>query len=564
MVIVKNRKIEKGQWLLLLGFAVCMLLLFWRCFYSVNYADEPYCIGSVWRFYKGDALLAQDWFPAQQLIAWILAPLYGLFRLFSEGNDGILLASRIAYVVFQGIVAAFAYVRLKKYGNFRVPAVLLYLFSTQNNMLTLNYNTLGLGCIFLILTILTTEEVYAVRTLLFVGILTAVMVLSQPYAILMFILWGIIVILAQPFGKKRELPSLLKLRTFFFVGLGAALVLVLFLITVFGRADAEEVLRGIPYLMGDPEHQMDLSYKISKYFERFYRYYRYQILTAVLCLITGMLKEHKITVTMKAMSFLLAVAAAAHALVTLGWISDYVPIDFICVPMMFLGISLWGLSRKRHGRLFWGWLLPAIVYTFCVQLTTNTGILAVSSACIAASAGGILLMGQVLKEWKDQLPGKKTMIPAVLLCAVLVLQGGLLLYHRMTDTWWSSPVSECTVKLEQGPAKGIYTSPEDALWYEASLDAIDELNIDQEKPVLFLELDPWLYLYTDAPVAAYSMWTIGEENFLEQYYEAYPEKRPETVCWLGAQTAEDAVLSEYFLENGYEMMEMNGGLALRK
>ena len=138
---------EKKQRLVLLGFVLCMLILIWRCFYSVNYADEPYCISSVWRFYKGDALLAQDWFPAQQLIAWILSPLYWLFRLFTGSNDGIMLASRLAYVAFQGIVSVFVYSRLKKFRYFRIPAVMLYLLSTQNNMLTLNYYTANPQCI---------------------------------------------------------------------------------------------------------------------------------------------------------------------------------------------------------------------------------------------------------------------------------------------------------------------------------------------------------------------------------------------------------------------------------
>ena len=198
---------EKKQRLVLLGFVLCMLILIWRCFYSVNYADEPYCISSVWRFYKGDALLAQDWFPAQQLIAWILSPLYWLFRLFTGSNDGIMLASRLAYVAFQGIVSVFVYSRLKKYQYFRIPAVMVYLLSTQNNMLTLNYNTLGIGCILLILTILITEEKFAPPTLIGVGVLTAVMVLSQPYAILMFLLWGAAVIVAVPFKKKYQLGN---------------------------------------------------------------------------------------------------------------------------------------------------------------------------------------------------------------------------------------------------------------------------------------------------------------------------------------------------------------------
>lgn len=559
----RRKNLDKKQLLLLTGFVLCMLVLFWRCFYSVNYADEPYCISSVWRFYKGDALLAEDWFPAQQLIAWILSPLYWLFRRFTDTNDGIMLASRLAYVAFQGIVTVFVYCRLKKYEHFRVPAVVFYLLSTQNNMLTLNYNTLGLGCVLLILTILITEEKYAAGTLTGVGVLTAVMVLSQPYAILMFLLWGLAVAAALPFRGKKELHPLLKFRTFFFVGVGAFWVLVAFVAVVLMRAGIDEVLGGFQYLMSDPEHQMDLHYKVTKYFERFYRYYQYQILITGVCLVVGFLKNHRVVQYMKIMSFLLAIAAAIHALIFHGYLSDYVPIDFICVPMMFLGISVWALGKKKNWLLFCGWMIPAITYTLCVQLSTNTGILAVSSAAIGASAGGVLMIGESLKECKENLSKSVWQGILFMLIAVFILQGALMMYHRIQYTWWSSPVAECTEKLERGPAKGIYTSPEDAQWYYDTLDAIDSLRVGKDEPVLFLDLAPWLYLYTDAPAAAYSTWTIGEDNFLEEYYETYPEKTPKVVCWMGVENFENAVCSSYFLEQGYEVVEINGGLALR-
>ena len=553
----------KKQRFVLAGFVFCMLILGWRCFYSVNYADEPYCISSVWRFYKGDALLAEDWFPAQQLISWILAPLYWLFRLFSDTNDGIMLASRLAYVAFQGIVAVFAYCKLKKYEYFRIPAVMLYLLSTQNNMLTLNYNTLGIGCIFLILIILVTEEKYSAGTLIGTGVLTAVMVLSQPYAVLMFLLWGAVVVAAIPFGKKRELHPLLKFRTWFFVGLGAFLVSVAFAAVIFMRAGLDEVLNGFKYLMSDPEHQMDLHYKVTKYFERFYRYYQYQILIMGVCLVVGFLKNQKIVQYMKIMSFLMAIAAAIHALISQGYLSDYVPIDFICVPMMFLGISIWALGKKKNPLLFWGWMIPAIVYTFCVQLTTNTGILAVSSACVVASAGSVLMLGETFADNKENLSKTTSQVILFMMIAVFILQGVLLLYHRIQYTWWSTPVAECTEKQDRGPAKGIYTSAEDAQWYYDTLDAVDSLELEKDEPVLFLDLAPWLYLYIDSPAAAYSLWTIGEDNFLEEYYEAYPEKVPKVVCWMDVESLKDAAGSSYFLENGYEVVEVDGGIALR-
>ena len=552
----KINEADKKQIAVAISFFVCTLILLWRCFYSVNYADEPYCISSVWRFYKGDALLAQDWFPAQQLIAWILAPLYGLFRIFVGSNEGIMLASRIAYVLFQVIVSVIVYVRLKDYGNYRIPAVFFYLLFTQNNMLTINYNTLGLGCMLLIVTLLVTEPVLKKSTLVLVGILNAVMVLSQPYAILMFVAWGILVILAIPFGKKMEVHSLLKFKTYFYVGLGSFLVLAAFIIVVLLRADISEIQNGFQYLMSDPEHQMDLHYKVTKYFERFYRYYQYQILVMGISVIAGFFKENQVMKVVKSGCAFFAVLTAIYSLIYHGWISGYVPIDFIGVPLTFLGISIWLLGEKKNKLLFLGWVIPAIAYTFCVQLTTNTGILAVSSACMAASVGGVLLIGETLKE-----SDAKWLV--WMLSAVLLLQGGLLLYHRITATWWSEPVSECTQQLERGPAKGIYTSEADAKWYYDTLDAIDSLKLTKEDVVLYLDLAPWLYMYTDLPAATYSTWTITEEHFLDEYYESYPEKEPSVVCWMGIEEEEDAVAIQYFLEKGYEFVEINGGIALR-
>lgn len=553
---------SRKEWITGGVFFSFMLLLLCRCFFSVNYGDEPYCISSVWRFYQGDALIAQDWFPAQQLVSWLLFPFFAIFRLFHDSNDGIILASRILYVFSQGIVAWIVYRRLSKYGKYRIAASLMYLLSTQNNMLTLNYNTIGISCMILVLTILVTEEKYGKGTLILTGILTAVMILSQPYAILLFLIWALTVLLLMPFGKRINVHPLLKIRTLFLVGLGAFFVLAAFALTVFARADITEVKQGLTYILNDPEHQMDIQYKISKYFERFYRYYRWQILMMGTSLIVGMLpREGKLSKNMKGLAFLGAIGAAIYTLLYHGVISDYVPIDFICVPISFLGISIWLLGEKKNKKLFLVWMIPAFAYTFCVQLSTNTGILAVTSAGIVATVGGTLMLGEEQEHRIQWIPEK---IWKSLLLVVFLLQISLLFYHRMTDVWWGTPVNECTERLEAGPAKGLFTSEEDAQEYYAELYNVDQLALKQGDQILFLDLNPMMYLYADLPVASYSTWTIDESNFLQQYYDAYPEKLPTIVCWLDAETLEDAVNSSYFREMGYEIEKMEVGIALRK
>lgn len=559
--MAKSNKIYWKRFLIILGFVICMALLYWRCFYSVNYGDEVFCISSVWRFYKGDALLAEDWFPAQQLISWILSPLFALFRLFSKGNDGIILASRIAYVSFQGIVSIYLYCKLKKHPYTRIPAVLSYLLFTQNNMMTLNYNTLGIGCTLLVCVTLYTEEMYHKATLIVCGILIAIVVLSQPYTILLFFAWGISVVLTRIICNNRKVPELLNMRNYFWVGIGSFFVLVIFLIVVLSRAEMKEISTGIGYLLSDGEHQIDFAYKVKKFFERFFRYYKYQILVMGSCMIIGCFRESQMIKLMKTESFLLASGTAIGTLIYHGLISDYVPIDFIAVPFTFYGVSIAFLSKNKNKKLLLGWILPAFLYTFCVQLTTNTGILAVSSACIVSSVGGILMFENFLnsKEMSRYLK-----IAGGIVSVVLIIQIGLLFYHRMECVWWSVPVLECDTKIQEGPAKGLYTSAEDYQWYQEELRILDSLELGQEDTILYLDLAPHLYLYTDISAGTYSTWTIGEANFLQQYYEIYPERIPSVVCWMEETRLEDAKNAELFLRMGYEKLSIDKHVILKK
>lgn len=559
------KKIERHHLVFGLCFSICMAIFLWRCTLSINYYDEPYGIAAIWRFFKGGAILAEDWHPSQQLTSWILYPLYWFWYTILGGNDGIMLGFRISYVVFQGIITVYCYYRLRKYKYFAAASVLLFMFSTHNNMTTLNYNTVGIGCMMVLLTTLFTEEAFHRRTLILCGILTAVIVLAQPYSILIFILWGMAVSTAWLFGRKKEIPRLLKVRTFFYVSVGAVMVLAAFLMIVFSRADLQEILTGIYYNLNDPEHQMDLSYKVSKYFERFYRYYKFQILTIFASAIAGCVKKDKISGILKIECLILSTVAFIYALVYHGWISDYVPIDFISVPMAFYGISIFMISSKKNWKLFLGWIIPALLYTFCVQLATDTGILAVSAATIIASAGGALLVADGLLREKEFLSKEVFMIFTVLLISLNILQAGLFLYQRVFYTWWSAPIQECTEVVEKGPAKGIRTSREDLEWYENALAEIDSLELTEEDNLLILEHASWLYLYADIPVATYSFWSVGQENFLDEYYELYPEKQPTVVYTSDIEDAENKSYIQKFLGSGYKLTEYeSGNISLRK
>lgn len=553
------KKLEKQNVFFWVCFFVCMGIFLWRCTFSINYYDEPYGIAVIWRYFKGGAILAEDWHPSQQLTAWILWPLYSFWYAVLGGNDGIILGFRISYILFQGLIVIYCYYRLRKYNYYAVAAVLLYMFSTHNNMTTLNYNTIGIGMLMLLLTTLYTEERHYSWTYYWCGVIFAIMVLAQPYSILIFGLWGIAVCLINIIRKYEEVPQVLQLRNYLYVSLGALIVLMIFLVIVFSRAEINNVFTGIHYNLNDPEHQMDIQYKITKYFERFYRYYKFQIISIGISAIVGLIKQMRKSEVIRLCCLILSTIAFIYTMIYHGVLSDYVPIDFMSVPMAFYGISAFAISRRKNWKLFFSWMLPGIFYTFCVQLATDTGILAVSAATIVASAGGMLLLAEYLREEKKYISSQLYRGMVIVLVMINIMQTGLFLYQRIYYTWWSEDVPLCTETVQLGPAKGIKTSKEDLLWYENTLNEIDELKLTEDDRLLILEHASWLYLYADVPVATYSFWTVGEENYLKEYYEIYEEKIPTVVYVSEVDGAKEKSYIKVFQENGYTLKEYDSG-----
>ena len=337
------------------------------------------------------------------------------------------------------------------------------------------------------------------------------------------------------------------------------LVLILFMMVVFKRANLEQVLTGIHYNLSDPEHEIDISYKVSKYFERFYRYYKYQILVMFASVAVGIIPINRRVNIIRLECFCLATIAFCYTMISLGWISDYVPIDFISVPMTFFGLSIFGISRKKNWKLLGCWVIPAFVYTFCVQFATDTGILAVSAATIVSSAGSTLMLAEGIQEEAKYTPNIVVKGLVVLIVMLNILQAALFMYQRVFYTWWGSSIEQCTELIERGPAKGIRTSKEDLEEYETGLSEIDQLRLSESDRLLILEHATWLYLYADIPVATYSFWAVGEENFLDEYYQLYPDKTPTVVYVWDTDDVYEKDYIEKFLEEGYETTEFESG-----
>ena len=543
-------------------FPAVLFLLFavfvWRQFYGFNKNDEIFYISTVYRFFQGDAMLVDEWNNVQ-LFAFITYPLYCLVRLFHDSNEGIVLIFRIAYLVYQAAVCGYCYWRMKRFGWVRILPALFYFVTTPYNINSLSYNTLAFGFILLTLVTLSSMEDWNIRDSILSGIFTAGAVLANPYVVLLFVVYGILCAGHTLYRKYAggQTEAVLSFRHFFWMGIGAFLVCVLFFVFVFSRGSLEEIFESITYIVMDSERQKSFWEKFAKYFIRIHRYYKF------LVYVTGILIVLKIADRKKKLPsmFYIAVDAvtAIPYIVYYGFFWEMVGINYMLIPLAFPGIIAYVVSEKKDRKLFYGWYVPGLLYTILAHFATNTGILTVSASYMIASAASILLLWQAVKE-----VDKKQLY----LCfsIILAVQFSACVWQRVVYVWGDEHLEYLTSALTMGPMKGIHTSIENKHLYMEVMQDMNELQLTKDDKLFVVGIAPWMYLNTEAECGAYSTWeTLETDPLIPIYYEIRPEKLPTVIyCYEYEESILDTEFAYEFINKGYEPRRMRRGMVLER
>ena len=552
-------KSKKQNLWFLAGLLGLGLILFWRCFYSVNTTDEAYYVGTVYRLWFGDGMLCDEWNPTQQMCSFWLYPFYALFRLILGSNDGMILAFRLLYIVFQLLISVYLYGKLKRFGMISSFGIFFYLLSTAFNINSLSYNTMANSCLLALLVTLAMMEKPDWKNCIWCGIFASIVVMANPYAVFAYVLYGVGCALTSLIAKqqKKQAPVSLQFGMFVKMSLTAAAVLVVFLIFTFQNATLERITKNLPYIIGDQEHYQRWGVKISDYFRYFKEYYLGSVIVPVLVSAVALIDKKR--VEHGKIYMVIAMLSVLPYMVYHGLVSDYVPVNLVTVPICFLGIPAYVVSRERLKKVFYVWYVPAMIYPFIVQITSNTGPLAVSAGFVTAGAATVLLTA----FWAKEQGGK---VWKFVTYGVIILQLAMMLMLRITYVWADAPISELTQKVERGPAKGLYTTAAAEQYYDEVYDDLDALNMREDDGFLVIGADPMLYLYADREVASYSTWQVfTNETRLYRYYEIHDGegKFPSVIYCVGAdETIFDSILVDRLLmPMDYEWVQLKHGIA---
>ncbi len=577
-----------------------LCFLFWKCRYGFGNNDESFYLTIPWRLAQGDALFLEEW-HLSQMSGFLLLPFVAIYRSINGFTDGMILSFRHLCIFVQALCCLWYYVRLRRVSpQGALAASILALIYIPFNITALSYNSMGIFLLGLsTVTIATIDASSSVRVnLVFSGFAFAGAVLCCPYLIVVYAVAVLGLLAFAGVSALVNLHAAITARSkdillgLFWFSAGAALLAVIFAVFVLSRASIADIVKAFPEIMNDPEHKSTaFSAKMISYGGSIYNSSSWSPTVIVfLGLLLGAVILDKKRKAHRPVYIVLAIAAVEMMLISINIDRRY--INHLMYPVNLLSVFCLLLTCDRRScRLFWGVVIPGMLYSVCIHFTSNQYFYVISSASTVSMLGSVtmlwLLVQEILsqnvhgtaaayagdrgmggsdKAEKDSSVdnaeendpadirmsqehgsdvGKRTpavrrnslgsALPIMLSLVLTMTLCGLLIYRRATHVFWESSMKTQTTTLDYGPQAGVITTAAKEQLYDRLMDAV--LYIEEKtsaKSVLFLTEHTWMYLACpELRNSAYSAWLSGINqdsiNKLIAYYRLNPAKLPDVI-----------------------------------
>ena len=548
----KNNKIRKYlPYVLLLAGAIILLA---RAYYSFCWSDETFYSSTAYRFLLGDRVFRDDWFPTQ-LSGIIILPFIAVYRLIVGSMTGVILYLRICYVLVSYGFACLTFCILRKCRDELIAYIcsFLMLFYTHLNIATLSYYTISVECFLMaMLAIYHYLKCGNKARLVGSGVLFAMSVLALPTMAIAYVLLIMVILILRIVGHfqkshkiEDKLKSLHISRIFLYTFSGIAIPLAVFLIFMIGNVSLADFIKGIPYVLSDDEHGTSLIFPLRKFFLSINEVYHKGAYLAYLLICASLILRKKLVKKpFKQIVFVFDVLIfVINAIYSVGH-TGYVMTAFILFALpLYILTSKEHRDRKLFHTVFLGGLLFSLVYSY----SSNGFLYVLSMGHFIAAIAGVAMTFDFAREvaagegansgsvsdTKDRKgvsgPGK-VIYGACVAIAVYVL--GTTCYLRIVNVYRDAPLSQLTVTITQGPAKGLKTTAEHEKLYNEVYETI-ATECQGEGNRFISRLLPFGYMCTEMRVAAPTSWRINVNSTrLEEYYELNPEKLPDKVLIL--------------------------------
>ncbi len=551
---------------------LCAAFLFWKCRYGIADCDEAFYLTIPQRLLQGDALFYDEW-NISQMYAFILYPLFHLFKRLHSDPAGILLAFRIIYVLVQIVSGAFIFFFLKRYSKFGAfLAALTFALYAPFNIMALSYNSICFSTltVSLILMLRSPESSHPAILMIVSGLLFALSVVCQPYLAVLYAVYTFLflVLLLPVFSRSHWIkrpPFLpLAIRSWCFFTVGILIVFLIFLLFVTRKHSLMSLLSCLPDVLYEPEHyKEDLLHRVWSYIidVRYSSPWYLFILPSYIGLfILNLFFLRKKNVS----RFIFLFASAVTVLFLLSFALNKPYVNFYMFPLNILTLfALLQLPDAINLRLFIHLWLPGMFYSFFTSCTSNQSFYASSSASIVALMGSILILirtSGVIWSVSRIISKLCVAIPTI---AVTLFMICLESYTRYSDVYWQPSISSQTEKIGFGCEKGLIVSSDSLNMYtETYLDSQEILTtFPNATSILNYTLEQWFYLdVPDLHIGSFSAWfpSVGEETVsrLIHYYEIDGHNIPDLI-YLKRESLDTCLI--FCKEFGYHQHMLSSG-----
>ena len=536
-------KLKRQDLIFILLMLAAVFFALWKVQFGFGGNDESFHLTIPHRLTKGDALFRDEW-NLSQMSSFLQLPFVWVFTLISGSTDGIVLAARIFYVFIHAGACVLIYTRLRKYGYVTLIGTVLYFLYTPYNIMTLNYDSMGMGLVVLAGVLIATADYQKKLWIILSGVCFAGAVLCCPYLASGYVLY-LICMLVHLLIKKKNLnfvlnSELFSLRTFLFFTFGVGILAVLFLLFTLPRVGFGGLAENLPLMFNDPEHpSVSFGSRFTRYFEVIFKMqplfklavYAYSI-TAIAMLIDRKRRLHR--------SVYLIITAGIVVFTDILLAADLTTKTYnaMMFPMLFLGITSYVLCKNKPRELFAGLFVMGILYSFCVYYGSNQGFYVISMAFAAVNVSSFVFLSQLIREMNES-PDNITYavwikpLSFAAIALVLALQVNFQLYVKAHHCFWESDTTKLTTMIEEGPAAGLYTEQSKAKAYNDIYNDISRYWKMDDKNLLVLSERTWIYLAADKPYGTFSAWLSGEKpgsiDRLQSFYDINPDKVPQYI-----------------------------------
>jgi len=503
-------------------FILLFAVLWWRSKYGIASGDECFYLTVPYRMLQGDTLFLNEWYPTQ-LSGLLLYPLLKIVIGITKTTEGLMLTFRYIYLILQLLTSIILYLSLKKHSELgaMIGSILFFVF-VPHAIMALSYNSMGVMTLAVSLTLFSVSENKMVNVIS--GVFLSFSVLCCPYLAVLYGLYLIIVIINLKFRKSEDLFSFKK---FIYVTIGVALVFVIFVAYILKHMTIQQFFNVLPYTLNIHDtYKLNIVAKMMQLINELLLSPNIIKASLFLYLASSILGHYSKNKIIKSICFLIVTINSIFNLYCV--VLSYAHINYLMFTPFFTGLSLYLIYGNRSvKKLFYGILLPTVIYCLCIHFSSNQVLGAVSQVTAVSIAPSIVIMFVTYRDnVKEHNIIKKC--SKVFIVLFILFQLYEQLSYRIKVIPFDTGMEDQTIIVENGINKGLMVSIEkNHEWNDYEYDV--SLYV-KDSNVLFIADQPWLYLINDYRNCSYSAWPVENmEEHLLDYYKINRNKLPNEI-----------------------------------